>query len=538
MKKYLLKRILLIFVTLFGISLITFVITRIAPGDPATLKLQSMMSSPKSQPITMKMIEENRKMYGFDKPLLLNFRDKGKEYALPRLISDYLSETDPSLEQKYLKEIRLMNTIALPFILDSLKTLSPSAKQKELAITASSALELPNDSNLTLLNQTYLEKKELFKKEWIEQSIIRYFEKKDLPQKKNIAAAQAAAIPLLTQWIMSHKSREDFLPQIEEAVEILTSFTARPWKLNAQMNEKEKKNLYYSIDKFNHEYEEYFNDFSWFSKALRVFTDTQFGVWMGKITTLDFDISYAHKKPVMELIGERLPVTLQLNLISIFFIYVIALYLGIKAAVIHNSKKEKAMTLVLFILYSLPSFWIANLLILFFTGGDFLNWFPTQYLHSPNADSFTPFKYFTDWLWHLALPVIVLTYGDLAYLSRQMKASMLEVLSLDYIRTARAKGLPENKVIYSHALRNALIPIITLLGGLLPAMLGGSIIVEEIFSINGMGKLSFEAVINRDYPVINAIAFFSALLTLIGILISDLLYVLVDPRIKLEKEER
>jgi peptide/nickel transport system permease protein len=179
---------------------------------------------------------------------------------------------------------------------------------------------------------------------------------------------------------------------------------------------------------------------------------------------------------------------------------------------------------------------------MFFTGGDFLNWFPAQYLHSPDVASpgmpgYSFWAYVGDWLWHLVLPVFTLTYGGLAYLSRQMKVSMLEALHQDYIRTARAKGLPEKLVVYRHALRNALIPIITLLGGLLPSLLGGSIIVEEIFTINGMGKLSFEAIMNRDYPVINAIAFLSAFLTLAGIFLSDLLYVLVDPRIKLEKIE-
>ena len=141
-----------------------------------------------------------------------------------------------------------------------------------------------------------------------------------------------------------------------------------------------------------------------------------------------------------------------------------------------------------------------------------------------------------DHLWHLVLPVFCLTYGGFAALSRYQRAGMLEVIRQDYIRTARAKGLPEKLVIYKHAFRNSIIPIVTLLGYLLPAMFGGSVIIESIFSIPGMGQLGFEAVLSRDYPVVLAIATISALLTLFGLLVSDLLYVWVDPRITYEAE--
>jgi peptide/nickel transport system permease protein len=137
-------------------------------------------------------------------------------------------------------------------------------------------------------------------------------------------------------------------------------------------------------------------------------------------------------------------------------------------------------------------------------------------------------------LWHLVLPVTCLTYGGLAYLSRLARSGILEVIREDYIRTARAKGLKERVVIYKHALRNALLPIVTLLAFLLPGMFGGSVIIESIFSIPGMGQLSFEAVLSRDYPVIMAIVTISAMLTLVGLLLSDILYAALDPRIKLE----
>jgi peptide/nickel transport system permease protein len=188
-------------------------------------------------------------------------------------------------------------------------------------------------------------------------------------------------------------------------------------------------------------------------------------------------------------------------------------------------------------LYSIPSFWMAMILIFFLGGGDYWDIFPVYGILSPDAENYPFFKKALNFLWHIVLPVFCLTYGGLAYLSRFQKGSLLEVLREDFVRTATAKGLPRHIVIFKHALRNALIPIITILAGLLPAMIGGSVIIESIFSIPGIGQLGFESVLSRDYPVIMAIATISAVLTLIGILIADLIYVLVDPRISFEAKK-
>jgi peptide/nickel transport system permease protein len=263
---------------------------------------------------------------------------------------------------------------------------------------------------------------------------------------------------------------------------------------------------------------------------------TRYGIWLKRVVTLDFGTSYKDHRPVIEKIAERLPVTIELNLISIFLVYLIAIPVGVFSAVEQGTIRDKSMTVILFILYSLPNFWVAVLLIMFLGGGDFLDWFPIYGISSPELEGGAFLTRLWDHLWHLVLPVFCLSYGGLAGLSRFMRAGMLEVIRQDYIRTARAKGLPEKLVIFKHAMRNSIIPIITLMGYLLPAMLGGSIIIESIFSIPGMGQLSFEAVLSRDYPVVMAIATISALLTLLGILISDLLYVWADPRITYEAE--
>ncbi len=260
----------------------------------------------------------------------------------------------------------------------------------------------------------------------------------------------------------------------------------------------------------------------------------QYILWVKRIFTLDFGFSYKDHRNVWDKISERLPITIQLNIISIFLVYLIAIPCGIYSSTHEGSFVDKILTVGFFFLYSLPSFWVAVLLIMLFGGGEFWDVFPVYGISSIGSETMGLLPWLIDRMWHMVLPVVCLTYGGLAYLSRLTRAAMLEVIREDYVRTARAKGLSERVVIFKHAFRNALLPLITLLAFLLPSMFGGSVIIESIFSVPGMGQLGFESVLSRDYPVIMAITAISALLTLIGLLISDILYAALDPRIKLE----
>ncbi len=240
--------------------------------------------------------------------------------------------------------------------------------------------------------------------------------------------------------------------------------------------------------------------------------------------------------PVLKVIGERMAPTLKLNILAICLIYLLAIPIGIYSSVRHKSLSERGLTLVLFILYSLPAFWVGLLLLVFFSGDVFVNWFPVGGL-SPDTETTWGMSYWRVLLEtsrHYVLPVICLTYASLAGLSRYARVGMLEIIRQDYIRTARAKGLSEWTVIMKHALRNSLIPLVTLFAGLLPGLVAGSIIVEYIFNIPGMGSLSILALSSRDYPLMMLLFSVGAILTLFGILISDLLYAVVDPRISLE----
>lgn len=256
--------------------------------------------------------------------------------------------------------------------------------------------------------------------------------------------------------------------------------------------------------------------------------------WMAKLIRLDFGVSRKDGRPVSERLSDALPITLSLNIISIIVIYIISIPMGIVSAVKKDSLFDRSSSLALFVLYSLPSFWIGLLLLMIFSGGEYLNIFPLGGIISDWAEDFGFLDRLLNIIWHLVLPVATLTYGGFAFLSRYTRANMLEVINQQYITTARSKGLSEKKVIFVHAFRNSLIPLITLMATLLPGLLGGSVIVESIFSIPGMGMLAFESILARDIPVIMAIAAISALLTLVGILLADLMYGLVDPRIRLE----
>ncbi len=258
----------------------------------------------------------------------------------------------------------------------------------------------------------------------------------------------------------------------------------------------------------------------------------QYGYWLRNLFTLEFGESFKDNQSVWYKIAERLPVTIQLNLISTILIYLGAIPLGIYSATHSYSFGDHLTTFLSFALFALPSFWIGTLAIVFLCGGDYFYIFPPGGLTSVDTSPHWSFgKRLLDYAWHLCLPVIMLSYSGFAGLSRFMRSSMLENMRQDFVQTARAKGLVERIVIYKHVLRNSLIPIVTIMTSIIPGLISGSIIIETIFSIPGLGQLGYEAVLARDYPIIMAVFTMSSLLTLLSILLSDLLLTVVDPRI-------
>ena len=257
----------------------------------------------------------------------------------------------------------------------------------------------------------------------------------------------------------------------------------------------------------------------------------QYWSWLTRLARLDFGRSFLPDgKPVLTKIGERLPVTLLLNIVEMLIILAVAVPIGVLSAVRQGSSFDKVTTMFVFIGFATPDFWLALLLMSFF--GAQLGWLPISGLRSMNWEYLSFWGQQLDFVSHLALPIVVATFGGLAGFSRYMRQSMLEVVRQDYIQSARAKGLTERAVIGKHALRNAMLPIVTILGLSLPGLIGGSVIVESIFAIPGMGQLMVQAVFERDYPVIMGNLVIVAVLTLFANLLADLAYGLVDPRIR------
>jgi len=258
----------------------------------------------------------------------------------------------------------------------------------------------------------------------------------------------------------------------------------------------------------------------------------QYADWLGHLLRGDLGRSYKDRQQVWDKIRERLPVTVGIELLSLFVTYLVAVPLGIYSATRPGSRFDQISTVTVFLLYSMPSFWIGVLLIVFLCGGDYLAWFPPGGLRSLAASSDWSFaRRAGDLLHHLALPLFVTTLGSYTEISRYLRSSMLDNARQDFVRTARAKGVPERAVIMKHMLRNSLIPMVTIVAGVLPGLIGGAVIIERIFSIPGLGQLGYESVLARDYPVVLALFATSVALTLVGILIADLLLALVDPRI-------
>jgi len=251
--------------------------------------------------------------------------------------------------------------------------------------------------------------------------------------------------------------------------------------------------------------------------------------WLKRLCTFDFGNSFLDHRPVAEKIMERMPATLVLNIASLLIAIVLAVPLGLYSAVRQHSRFDKLGGTAMYLLYSLPEFWVALLLIMLL--GVKFKLLPFHGMESIDARDMGFFVYWWDRFLHMILPTFCLTYGSLAFLSRFVRGSSLEVIRQDYIRTARAKGLDEPRIVYLHVFRNTLIPVLTLLGLLLPTLISGSIILESIFSWPGVGNLFFTAVLARDYPVVMGLSFITAVMVLISTLVADLLYAWADPRV-------
>jgi peptide/nickel transport system permease protein len=256
----------------------------------------------------------------------------------------------------------------------------------------------------------------------------------------------------------------------------------------------------------------------------------QYGYWVAGLASGELR-SFQDGQPVLSRIWERFLYSVPLFAVEILIIWTVAFPVGIRAAVKRGSGYDRTTIFLAYLLISVPGYVVAYLAILWVVNSFQL---PVIGMRTFGLEDAGVLRVAMDRIWHLAIPSLMAALGGIAVLSRYVRSQLLEVVGQDYVRTARAKGLPEERVVYRHALRNALLPFVTLFGFLIPGLIGGSVIIEQLFAWPGLGRLGYDAILARDFPMILTINFFAAALTLAGTLLSDVLYAVVDPRIRLE----
>ena len=510
---YILKRILYFIPTFFVIALFTFLLSAIAPGDPVELKLSSGMQGSEGQGQASDKLageqayrELNAKL-GRDLPMfyftvtskaypdtLYRVLRKNERENLERLIDQY--NDWPQIEAYY-KSVKVLELAVITLPIDRTDS-SAFGKVKAVRESCNDLYRNYDDAVI----QLDLEK--------IKQGINGNLQVRD---SNGVVSSYQALAPIS-----------------KYSDEVFASYSAMRKQQQSSLRYIPTLHFYGLHNQFHRWL---FGDVPWFSENHDPMKVSR-GFFRG-----DFGDSYLDSRPVSSILGDAMKWTLLINLIVFLIIYSIGIPSGVSLAVHKGTTYDKIMTAGLFILYSIPSFWVGTMLIIFFTSdyyGSWMNLFPPYGLGKIGPE-FTTWAKVSDRTYHLILPIFCTIYGSFAYISRQMRGGMLAVLRQDFIRTAFAKGLAPKDVYWKHAFRNSLIPIITLFSSFLPAMISGSVIIEYLFTIPGMGRVSFESVVARNFPVLFTILMFSALLTMAGTLLSDILYVVTDPRISFTKKE-
>lgn len=507
MLRYILKRFIVFIPTLIAISLLAFVISINAPGDPVERLSKSANkegTASEQSSSTKKVKQEIRKRLGLDLPVFY--------LSLATLAdSDTLYKIDDKAHQDNL--LRL-----------SRKYGNWEAVQNYyLALTsAAEAISLLNVDEI--YHSTFTTQEKIVGDSTVIDTIYTSsYSKNDITQAKSntsfdIISLQESynediILAKLNDLENRYAEKEFLAPTKEYFVAVQKAFTdlqenASPWKT-------------------------YIPKITWYGK-------NQYHRWLfgdgGErkgVLRGDFGISYIDNQPVSDKIWKKFTVSFVFIFLSILLSYIISIPIGIYSAYKKNSAFDKGSSVILFVLYSMPGFFIGTLLLYAFANPDTLVWFPESGWQDPSIyqEDWGLFKSMAHHWPYMVLPLITYTYSSFAFLSRIMRVGMVDVMGQDFIRTARAKGLGEKKVVLKHALRNSLLPIITVFANIFPVAIGGSVIIEVIFSLPGMGLETFNAILNYDYPMIVAIFTISGFLTVIGYLVADILYAVVDPRI-------
>lgn len=475
MLQYALRRILWMFPTFFLISMVVFTLVSLAPGNPG--QAGGTENAGTGAAVQSEAVIFFKRQFDLDKPVLLNTRwSLTQDDLRARLVSAQGLDPDasPAVRLRAKEDLEDLGNYLVRHLIGLLET-DPDPEVRRLA-----AAYLVNAAALPLVSERIGDAEAA-------RAENRFREGYNSALRGRSCAADAA-------------------PACQEAV-------TAAWR------------AWWAEEHARYEY-------TAGEKVQATFLDTRFARYWWKLLHLDLGVS-PNRVPVLDTLLQKLKYSMSISLGSVLLAYLLAVPLGVWSAVRSGSRGDAALTVGLFVLYSLPTFFTGTVLLKLLSVGQPVAWFPVGGFESDPVSP-TTLGRLGDILWHIALPVATSTSVALAALSRYARAGVIDVIRADYIRTARAKGLEEPVVIVKHAVRNGMIPILTLLGGILPVLVSGSVVIEVVFTIPGMGSFLVDSITNRDYNAVMAVLLASAVLTLVGILVSDLSYALVDPRINLD----
>ena len=586
--------------TLFGVTIVSFCIMQMAPGDPQLSQLGSAGLTGQSSQTREAYLLQKRDLK-LDKPLILNFnyfkdyaqKDRMAAYFLGRSEEQIAAElpdlaadgADPAMAArlKFLRRLKIddfKNRLADPQqrerLAKAIHVYVQTFCEDNGVYAVPAAIEIlgSEDADLQLkigtircldhmvvepFVYTYSRHPSEAETPLVESAWGTWWSRAKAtfpqldPDRRKVVEkllAQMAAEPSRAKQIemLEEFDRDDMRLFVEKllgdstleekvvAAATLKLYISRPLRADVPLDASPKAVEEVSDNWFAHyEARQSFYQPSVPARLWYIVGDTQYAHMVWRLITFDFGRSALKtREPVSQKIWDAVVVSAPLVLLAELVIYLVAVPLGILCAVKRGSWIDRLISLKLFFLYSIPPFVAGMLFLLFFCYGSYLKIFPMLGLHSPGADTFGWGQYLLDYLWHAVLPVVCLSLFSLAGMAMYARTSMLDVIGQDYIRTARAKGVSRPKVILKHGLRNAMIPIITLFSGFLPAMLGGSVLIEVIFGIPGMGRLGWSSIEQKDFPTLMALIYVQAIVVMLSILLTDLLYVVVDPRISFQ----
>jgi peptide/nickel transport system permease protein len=599
-RAYIIRRLLLMLPTLFGVTLVTFVVMQFAPGDPLKMQLSQAGAQGESG-ATREAFLHQRRQWKLDKPAIINTRwfadysaqargcariqgldDARIGELLNRLATASPTDAllsflgglgiegfeaqlaDPTRRAELVQRVKIgvqvlvEETIAehgiknfigllddpeLSIRIGAIRCLAMCTLGDPFTYTYSKDPQPQETENVVttwriwwdreqatfkpLTGDRQIQLQESFKALVLESSRQKILD--------GVSAYRRTDAPYFMEILLGNSSlQEKYVASIA-----LRTVIGRPLKIDVALDDPEAPvravaenwKAYFRLN--SGRYDPGFGVKLWY-----LLTDTQYANSLVKLVTFNFGRSMVKPyDPVGPEILRAAKVSAPIMLLSEAIVYLIAVPVGVYCAVRRGRWQDRIISTNLFILYSIPPVVLGMLFLTFLCFGTFLKIFPMYGLHHENAEDFGVLKYAADYIWHITGPLICLSLSQMASLAMFGRSSMLDVVNQDYIRTARAKGLDGRSVILKHALRNALIPVITLFSNFIPMLLGGSVIIEYLFGIPGMGRLSYDAIQAKDYNTVMALIYLDAIIVMLSILLSDLLYVAADPRITFSRAE-